>query len=175
MSVRTRLLRHPQAALAFLALGLLLAAGCDQPRRTAGAKGSAQKQNPSQPVVQPREILNKRTMNILNANEELAKGAQVGTTKITAKDPLTLPGNAYVTQTGRLGILDVQHALDLYHATNDRYPNYQEFMAEIIRANNIALPQLPYYQEYGYDEKEHKLIILEFPERKAQVEKQGYQ
>ena len=57
--------------------------------------------------------------------------------------------------------------MDLYHAENDRYPkDYDEFMNEIIKANNIALPQLPHYQEYGYDEKEHKLIILEYPELK---------
>ena len=35
-------------------------------------------------------------------------------------------------------------------------------MNEIIKPNNIALPQLPPYQKYGYDENEHKLIILEY-------------
>ena len=50
---------------------------------------------------------------------------------------------------------------------NDRYlKNYAEFMAEIIKANNISLPKLLSYQEYSYDEKEHKLIILEYPDRK---------
>jgi hypothetical protein len=39
-------------------------------------------------------------------------------------------------------------------------------MAEVIKANNISLPKLPPYQEYTYDEKEHKLIILEYPDRK---------
>ncbi len=39
---------------------------------------------------------------------------------------------------------------------------YDEFMTEIIKPNSIALPQLPPYQKYGYDEKEHKLIILEY-------------
>ena len=51
----------------------------------------------------------------------------------------------------------------------------QEFMDEVIKPgqpDGISLPQLPYYQEYGYDEKQHKLIILEYPERKAQFEKQ---
>ncbi len=42
----------------------------------------------------------------------------------------------------------------------------EEFMTEIIKANNIALPQLPPYQKYGYDEKEHKLIILEYADLK---------
>ncbi len=70
---------------------------------------------------------------------------------------------------GRTSILNIEHAVDLYHAANDRYPkDYDEFMTEIIKANNIALPQLPYYQKYGYDEKEHKLVILEYPDLKNQ-------
>src|SRR5208337_2985639 len=63
-----------------------------------------------------------------------------------------------VTIIGQTSILNMQHAMDLYHVENDRYPkNYEEFMSEIIKANNIALPVLPEYQKYGYDEKEHKL------------------
>ena len=62
---------------------------------------------------------------------------------------------------------NIKHAMDLYKATNDRYPkDYDEFMTEIIKANNIALPQLPPYQAYGYDEKEHKLILLEYQDKK---------
>ena len=61
----------------------------------------------------------------------------------------------------------MQHAVDLFHAENDRYPkDYDEFMTAIIKPNGIALPQLPPYQKYAYDEKEHKLIILEYPDLK---------
>jgi hypothetical protein len=96
-------------------------------------------------------------------------GAQVATTKITAKDYITLQGNAYVTIIGRTSILKIKQAMDLYHAENDRYPkDYDEFMTVIIQANNIALPQLPPYQKFGYDEKEHKLIILEYQDIKNQ-------
>ena len=96
-----------------------------------------------------------------------AKGAVEVGTKITAKDYITLQGNAYVTIIGQTSVLSIQKAMDLYKATNDRYPkDYNEFMAEIIQANNIALPKLPVYQEYGYDEAQHKLIILEYPDRK---------
>ena len=78
-------------------------------------------------------------------------------------------GNAYVTSVGRIAIDNIKHAMDLYQATNDRLPkDYDEFMNEIIKANNINLPQLPPYQKYGYDEKEHKLIVLEFPDLKNQ-------
>jgi hypothetical protein len=35
-------------------------------------------------------------------------------------------------------------------------------MTEIIKANNIVLPKLPPHQDYAYDEKDHKLVILEY-------------
>jgi hypothetical protein len=58
----------------------------------------------------------------------------------------------------------IDHAMNLFMAENDRYPkDYDEFMNVIIKANNIALPKLPYYQKYGYDEQRHRLIILEYP------------
>ena len=115
-------------------------------------------------------IVGKRTQDIRNAQTELKQGkAQVASTRIVAKDPFTLSGNAYVSIIGRASMLNMQHAIDLYRAENDRYPkDYDEFMEVIIRANNIALPKLPYYQEYFYDDKEHKLIIIEYPARKDQ-------
>ena len=92
-----------------------------------------------------------------------------GTQSIKPVDKITGPGNAYVAAIGKTSMLAIQHALDLYHAENDRYPkDYDEFMTVIIKANNIALPKLPPYQEYGYDEKEHKLVILEYKARKDQ-------
>ncbi len=151
--------------LSWLSLAICaLAAGCgEEPRQTGGKPNVQAKAN-------PQSIIGRRTQDIRNAATELQKGdAKVATTKITAKDYITLQGNAYVTIIGRTSQLQIEHALDLYHAANDRYPkDYDEFMAEIITANNIALPALPPYQKYGYDEKEHKLIILEYPALKDQ-------
>ena len=59
--------------------------------------------------------------------------------------------------------------MNKYRALNDRYPkDFDEFMNEIIKANGISLPKLPPYQKYGYDEKDHKLIILEYQDLKEQ-------
>jgi hypothetical protein len=161
-----RLLLAPLAALV-----AFLAAGCEE-ERNVGGKAQSQGQNQAKAAVpkQPEFIVGKRTQEIKNAAPELEKGgAKVATTKITAKDYITLQGNAYVTSIGKTSILSIQYAMNLYHAANDRYPkDYDEFMNEIIKANNIALPKLPYYQQYGYDEKEHKLMILEYPELKNQ-------
>jgi len=137
-----------------LAACVFTATGCEEePRHSATDTGP---------------IIGQRTQQIRNANVELKQGkAKVGVNKIVATDPFTLQGNAYVSIISRTAEMSIQHALDLFHATNDRYPkDYDEFMNEIIKGNGIALPKLPPYQEYGYDEKGHKLIILEYPDRK---------
>ena len=158
-----------QVSLLTVLCGLVFSVGCEE-EQNVGSKPNGQAKAKSPTPPKPEFIVGKRTQEIKNAAVEIKKeGATVATTKITAKDPITLPGNAYVTIIGQTSILNMQHAMDLYHAENDRYPkNYDEFMNEIIKANNIALPQLPYYQKYGYDEKEHKLVILEYEDLKNQ-------
>jgi hypothetical protein len=137
--------------------------GCEEePRHTAGKRVSSAKPEDSGPII------GQRTQKIVDAAPALKKGdAKVASTKIVAKDPITLVGNAYVSSIGRISMLAIEDAVNKYHAANDRYPkDLDEFMAEIIKANNISLPKLPSYQEYAYNEKEHKLIILEYPDRK---------
>lgn len=146
------------------ALALLAAAGCEEPRNVSGAKPAA-----PAPPQEDKFIVGAKTQEIKNAEPELQKGAETASQKITAKDPITLVGNAYVTSVGRIAIDNIKHTMDLYNAENGRYPkDYKEFMDEIIKKNNIALPRLPHYQEYGYDEKTHQLIVLEYPDRKNQ-------
>lgn len=146
------------------ALGVLfLASGCEEERNVGGKKAT-------QAAVKDHFIVRKRTREIKNAAPEIQTGnATIVTPEITSNDPITLPANAYVTIVGQTSILHIQHALDLYYAEHGRYPkNYDEFLATIVKPNNIALPMLPYYQKYGYDEKQHQLVILEYPGMKAQ-------
>ena len=143
--------------------GCVLITGCEEePRHTPGKPGVSSKQQDSGPII------GQRTQKIVQAAPALEqKGARVASTKIVAKDPFTLAGNAYVTSIGRVSQLAIEDAVNKYHAANDRYPkDLDEFMTEIIKANNISLPKLPPYQEYSYDEKEHKLIIIEYPDRR---------
>ncbi|MAT69490.1 MAG: hypothetical protein CMJ58_08185 [Planctomycetaceae bacterium] len=47
---------------------------------------------------------------------------------------------------------NINYAVKLYQAEHGEFPkSNEEFMARIIRANNIVLPQLPDDQEYYYD------------------------
>ena len=157
-----------------LALGLALtlaAAGCEEQQHLPGARAAA----PAKPA-EDTFIVGKRTQDIgkLDRAAELKKGGRVSTTAITARDPITLSGNAYVSMIGKTSILQIEHAMNLYKAANDRYPkDYDEFMSEVIKANNIALPRLPHYQKYAYDENEHKLVVMEYPELKNNPDAAG--
>lgn len=139
-----------------------LACGCEEPTNLGNAK-------PKAPAAKKQDtfIVGKKTQDIRNAADEQKKGGQVASPKIVRKDPFTLPGNAYVSIIGQNSMLNMKKAIDLYHAENDRYPkDYAEFMEVIIKANNIALPQLPHYQKYAYDESSHTLVIMEYPDLK---------
>jgi hypothetical protein len=165
---------------------LFLAAGCEEPRHVGGPKASPPASAPAAapapapaPVaaapeapkeVSHGEILGQRTQDIRPLTSEEQKKTEAAPTRITARDPITLSGNAYVVAIGQIAVGNIKHAMDLYHAENGRYSaNYDEFMNEIIKKNNIVLPVLPSYQEYFYDEKEHKLQVREYPDRKARA------
>jgi len=171
--------RRPRTTLA-LALGLGLAhlAGCDQPTGSTRPRARvpappAADQAPAvaaNPEARPRAILNERTQDIRDAAKEAKAGGVEADGKILAKDPITLPGNAYVSIIGQTAKLNIEHALDLYKAETGEFPKTtEEFMEKIIKANNMALPKLPFYQEYGYKADEHRLIIIEYPARKAEA------
>lgn len=160
----------------------LLPAGCDQPTGSTRPKSSAPvpeavsadavPEAPAPPVdpAKPRPILGRTTQDIRDASVEKKAGGMATEPRITAKDPIMMTGNAYVTIVGKSAIMNIQHAVDLYQAETGEFPKtYAEFMEKIIRANNIALPKLPFYQEYGYDAPSHSLVILEYPDRKTQA------
>jgi hypothetical protein len=168
--------------LSWLILGLatIMATGCEDDVQPVGGRPSSRALDQTGVTVdqgessratavtrpstkQPRPILGQRTSDIRNAATEVkTSDIKVVKPKITAKDYISLQGNAYVSIIGQTSVLKIQHAMDLYRAQNDRYPkDYDEFMTEIIKANGIALPQLPPYQKYGYDDKGYKLVILE--------------
>jgi hypothetical protein len=174
--------RRPWPAPA-IALGLaftlaLALAGCDQPTgssrprprvKPADEVAEAPAPPPAAPVA-PRPILNERTQDVRDMEKEKQAGGVVKDPKITVKQAYALQGNAYVSIVSQAATLNIQHAVDLYQAETGAYPkDYAEFKAKIIDANNIALPTLPYYQEYGYDTPNHKLVIMEYPDRKEQA------
>lgn len=123
-----------------------------------------------------RRVIGQTTTDIRDFDEQMQGGenVRVSSGKISENNtPITYAGNAYVSIVGQAAVLQIQHALNLYNALNDRYPaDTEEFMKEIVEANNIALPQLPGYQEYAYKADTHELVVLEFPDRKEALREQ---
>ncbi len=56
--------------------------------------------------------------------------------------------------------VQIPHALQLWEATNGRSPaSHEEFMQEIITANQIKLPMLPPGEKYVYDPDKKELFV----------------
>src|SRR4051812_34207380 len=123
---RCPMTRHLQNGPAVALLSCLLLAGCEEEMRSK-KKAAVTTPPPSPAAEDSGFIVGKRTQDIRKAEPEIAKGAQVATQKITAKDPITLQGNAYVTMIGKTSILQIEAAVKLFQGANDRYPkDYDE-------------------------------------------------
>jgi hypothetical protein len=152
-------------------MALVLTTGCDSPKKPTASK------------TKPREVINKTTQEVMKLADALAQGGQVaeggGTVGPSGGDAGYLGAIAEANRSARgtISTLAVQQALQVYDIQNGKpVQDYDEFMAMIIKpgqADGIQLPQLPYYQSYAYDEAERKLVVVEFPQKKAEYEKQS--
>jgi hypothetical protein len=56
--------------------------------------------------------------------------------------------------------IQIPNALQLYKATNGSNPKtHEEFMAQVIEANSIQLPELPAGQRYVWDPEQGELMV----------------
>ena len=119
----------------------------------------------------PNSIIGKTTQDIQKFDPNAGK--KVSDSKIHATDPISAPLQAYSPAIERITKSQIEAAVKLFQATNDRYPkDYDEFMSSIIKENNIRLPVLPGNKKYEYDEKNHELVITENPAPAAATEAQ---
>jgi hypothetical protein len=162
-------MRTLRISLALLPL-LGLFAGCeDSPKPATSA---------ARPQVKTRQTIGKTTQNVMKLEDALAKGGVLASMNIPVADPLTQDAAAYRTSVAKIGAMSIEHAIQIRNAQNIADPKpmtYDEFMNEIIKkgqADGIQLAMLPYYQEYAWDEPNQKLVVVEFPEKKAQFQEQ---
>ena len=126
----------------------------------------------------PRETIGKTTQNVLPLKEAVDKGGVPADKKAGASNPLLASAAAYRNSVATIGSMAVDKAIQLRNAQSIREPKpltYDVFMEEIIqvgRGDGIWLPMLPYYQEYAWDEQKQKLVVMDFPARKEEREKQ---
>ena len=68
--------------------------------------------------------------------------------------------SARFTAENQMTINMIKHNLDLFEATNSRYPKSQEeFFQAIITDGGVTLPELREGEEYWYDVENHELMV----------------
>ena len=80
--------------------------------------------------------------------------------KIKGSDPLSVAASAYVTQRGRVAMLNLQNSMKMFKAMNGKPPTFKEFQ-EMLKQHNVELSVLPPNRLYGYDPKTGGIVILE--------------
>lgn len=88
-------------------------------------------------------------------------GKDVVPNKVQITNPITGPLEALQPLKQQISALGIQHAVDLFQASEGRYPaNLDEFMTRIIKENQIRLPSLPEGLAYEYDVANHQLVVV---------------
>jgi hypothetical protein len=141
---------------------------------TAGCvDGAAQK--PPAAAVQTRKTIKQTTQNVMELSEALSQGGVRADLSIKG-DGLEVASEAYRTSVGKLSIIAVDQKMSFFEAETGRKPkDYAEFMSRIIekgKPDGISLPMLPYYQEYAYDPEAKGLVVIEFPAKKEQRQRE---
>jgi hypothetical protein len=136
---------------------------------------TAKEEPPKKPPIQTRETLRKTTQNVLELEKALADGGVPASMEITGEG-LQVYSDAYRTSVGQMGVMAVAQKMQFHEAEFGKKPkDYAEFMAMIIgkgKPDGIQLPMLPYYQEWAYDPEQKTLVVIEFPAKKEQREKE---
>ena len=140
----------------------------------AGQKPPGEPNPPAGPGRPPRpqKLVGRTTQQVLALDEAL-RGGGVVVDPDTAPDEqgLAAYGQAYRHSVARIGGLAVEQKLRLYLAEHDAPPaTHAEFMAKIIAPgtpDGLQLPKLPHDQEWAFDPRTKRLVVVEFPARKA--------
>jgi|LauGreDrversion4_2_1035121.scaffolds.fasta_scaffold99625_2 hypothetical protein len=150
-----------------VACGVILAA------LAAGCEPSKPKQiSPTTPPIETRKTIGQTTQNIMPLADALKQGGQMAEMSITGGGLDAITSDAYRTSVGKIGIMAVEHQMQLVEAEKGPMPmGYEEFMTRVIgkgKPDGMQLPMLPYYQEWAYDPDTKKLVVVEFPLKKEQ-------
>jgi hypothetical protein len=111
----------------------------------------------------PNSIIGKKTDKIGEFDPKAKQ--EVSDSKVRADDPILAPLQAYGPMVEQISKMEIEHAVDLFNASEGRYPkDHGEFMTRIIKANSIKLPVLPGGWQYAYDVPNHKLEVVKSSE-----------
>ena len=139
---------------------LVAAVGCDGPRRTSPGQAATEVvETPATPPPAPVAVPEP-------AAPPVQKPADVGVGKRghnLGQGIISTPVAAFFAAKEQVAFrVEVPQAMNLFKATNSRAPQSdEEFMKEIIQANNIKLPELPAGHKYFYDPATEQLMVEE--------------
>ena len=119
----------------------------------AGCTNSA-----AEPKQKKQSILKQKTQDIGEFDPDA--GRELSDSIVRVDDPILGPLQAYGPMVEQISKTAIDYQIQIFHAINDRYPDYNEFMEEIIKRNNIRLPVLPAKHMYQYDVENHKLVVV---------------
>jgi hypothetical protein len=111
-----------------------------------------------------QSIFKKKTQDIGKFDPNIIQ--EVSNSEIKMSNPITGPLEAYAPILEQVSKMSVEKVLSLYYAQHERYPDYDEFMSQVVKKNDMWFPVLPAGAKYQYDEKNHKLVVIK-PARKA--------
>lgn len=156
-----------------LVFGLLMLSGPADQKPTE----PSQPTQAEPPKVQTRKTVGKTTQNVLDLAAAKSQGGIVVDNAAEAEEGgLGAYSQAYRHSVATIGGLAVEQKMKLYQAEHNKVPaTHQEFMEKIIAPgtpDEVSLPMLPYYQEYAFDPASKKLVVVEFPAKKAQRQKE---
>ncbi|MCC7421676.1 MAG: hypothetical protein IT428_15445 [Planctomycetaceae bacterium] len=140
------------SALLAAVLLVAVAVGCKVER--TGTGGTEVGNEPEHHVP----VFRKTTQDI--AKFDPAAGRKVSDSKVNATDPVFGPLQAVGPIIEQVSKVTIAGAVNNFYALEGRWPNYDEFMTQIIKQNNIQLPVLPARMEYQYDEARHELVVV---------------
>ncbi|MEM1227911.1 MAG: hypothetical protein AAGJ40_19660 [Planctomycetota bacterium] len=125
----------------------------------------------------PRKTLGKTTQKVLALEAAMADGGVLGDGPSDSGNPLMQSAGAYRKSVSNIASMQVTKAIQLRNAQSIKRPRpltHQEFMNDIMQPgqpNGMRLPMLPYYQEYAWDQTAQELVVVSFPARQAEREK----
>lgn len=144
-------------------LALLLLVGCMPKIEPPAPKPQAE-------TKKKESLLKRRTQDIGKYDPNAGLPLVESDVEVSASPLYALEAYGPMAQKG--SEMSTNMYLEMFKVDHDRYPTYEEFMAEIIKRNNLQLPVLPGKKAYQYDEENHRLVVVDVSGEKADEPKQ---
>ena len=110
--------------------------------------------------VPKQESSVKKTQEVGEFNPE--DGEKIADLQVKSSANPYASAGAYGFAVSEVSKIAVNQALNLFKAEHGRMPkDYDEFMSQIIKRNNIQLPVLPGNRRYQYDPVKFELVVVE--------------